>query len=311
MVQIPFCLYDAFSHQPFGGSQAGIISDAARLDGETRQLIASELGYPATCFVSDITGTSVSARFHSTKREYPMCGHGTVCLMTHLVETGRFDWQGQSSICIELQLPQTTTTAEIHRCEDGRPLVMLDIVPPKIRPFDADLKPLSELLGIKPKDFRADLPVELACGDFHHLVVPIAGLDAVGHIKPDFSALATYCLKNKIDTVTTFCSEVENSENALHVRDFCPAVGVDESAAAGTTNAALTTYLITNDRLKAGEDGMISIKSEQGLEIGRPSSILATASIRGSNIARMQIGGVATKVLDGHLYLPDYQVHDQ
>ncbi len=68
-MQIPFYLYDAFSHQPFGGSQAGIVSDAAKLDKQTRQLIASELGYPATCFIVSLEETSVCVRFHSTKKE--------------------------------------------------------------------------------------------------------------------------------------------------------------------------------------------------------------------------------------------------
>ena len=52
MIAVPFALYDAFSETAFGGSQAGIVSDAAKLDDETRRRIAKEFGAPATCFVT-------------------------------------------------------------------------------------------------------------------------------------------------------------------------------------------------------------------------------------------------------------------
>ena len=75
MATIPFALYDAFSDLAFGGSQAGLVSEAARLDADTRQRIASEIGAPATGFITASSEGSVSARFHSTRMEYPMCGH--------------------------------------------------------------------------------------------------------------------------------------------------------------------------------------------------------------------------------------------
>jgi predicted PhzF superfamily epimerase YddE/YHI9 len=48
MATIPFALYDAFSDTAFGGSQAGVVSDASGLDIETMQRIARELGAPPT-----------------------------------------------------------------------------------------------------------------------------------------------------------------------------------------------------------------------------------------------------------------------
>ena len=107
MATIPFALYDAFSDLVFGGSQAGLVSDAARLDADTRQRIANEIGAPATGFITDCSEGSISARFHSTKKEYPMCGHGTICMMTQMVEQGILNWNGGGSIDVELILPTT------------------------------------------------------------------------------------------------------------------------------------------------------------------------------------------------------------
>ena len=305
MATIPFALYDAFSDLVFGGSQAGLVSDAARLDADTRQRIANEIGAPATGFITACSAGSISARFHSTKKEYPMCGHGTICMMTQMVEQGILNWNGGDSIDVELILPTTSAAVEIHRRHDNRVLVMLDISPPVFRQDHLELERLAGLLGIGLEDCRQEWPLETATGDFIHLILPARDLAAIRCINPNFDGLARFCQEYKIDSVAVFCTEVERPGNTLHVRDFCPAVGVPESAAAGTTNAALTAYLVRHQIVKGNSDGQLVVESEQGHEIGRPSSIRSVVSIDDGSIVRLQVGGVATKVMDGQLYLPE------
>jgi len=305
MATIPFALYDAFSDLAFGGSQAGLVSDAARLDADIRQRIASEIGAPATGFITAGSEGSVSARFHSTRMEYPMCGHGTICLMTQLVEQGILKWNGTDRIEAEIIMPTTTAAVEIYRRHDDRALVMLDVNPPVFRQDKLDFERLAGLLGLGIEDYRPELPLETVTGDFVHLVVPVRSLAAMRRIKPRFEGIIQFCLEHKLDTVAVFCTEVEQPGNTLHVRDFCPAVGVPESAAAGTTNAALTAYLIRHEIVKENSDGQVIIEAEQGHEIARPSSIRSVVSIDDGGIARLQVGGIATKVMDGQLYLPD------
>ncbi len=300
----PFALYDAFSDIPFGGSQAAVIFNAAAIDADVRLQIAKEFALPATCFVSAYSENSVSARFQSTKREYPMCGHGTICLMTHMLEAGMFDWQGSDCINVSLDLPTTKTSVEIHRRRDGRPVVMLDISIPEFRQDRFDKNKLADLLGLVEESFDNNLPMETASGDFIHLVVPVKNLSTMRSIVPDFPGIKEFCENNGFETIACFCLGAELPDHHIHVRDFCPAVGVPESAAAGTTNAALTSYLIRHRLVKENGLEKINIKAEQGLEIKRPSSILSSVAIKDGQITRLQIGGVATKIADGNLILP-------
>lgn len=303
MVTVPFGLYDAFTDRAFGGSQAGVVSDAAWIDSATRLKIARELGFPATCFVSDCGKSSITVRFHSTEKEYPMCGHGTICLMTRMIEMGVLDWQGRERMDVQLCIDAATAAVEIYKRDDGRAIVMLDIQPPNFQNNAFDTQMLAELLGIKTDDYDKLLPIESACGDFIHLVVPISGLDAMHRIVPDFSGLKHFCLDNSIDTVAVFCREVIQSGYDIHVRDFSPAVGVAESAATGTTNAALTSYLIRHKLVPENNGEQLIILAEQGLEIDRPGSIRSVVMTKDGAINRLQVGGVATKILDGKLYL--------
>jgi PhzF family phenazine biosynthesis protein len=158
------------------------------------------------------------------------------------------------------------------------------------------------VLGLEADALESDLPLETARGDFVHLVVPLTGLDAMQSIQPDFNRMIEFCHAYGIETIAVFCTEVENTHNGIHVRDFCPAVGVSESAAAGTTNAALTSYLVRHE-LVPTESDVITVNAEQGLELGRPSSIQSRVTLTNQKIARLQVGGVATRVLDGHVYL--------
>jgi len=304
VIGLPFALYDAFSDTAFGGSPAGVVSDAVWLDADTRRRIAMEVGAPATGFVTACGGNTVSARFLSTVTELPMCGHGTLGLMTRMVELGAVNWNGGERIDVKLCLPSATAAVEIHRRDDGRPLVMLDIQPPRFRRDLLDFEKLARLLGLDIKDDRPEWPIETASGDFVHLVVPVKDLAAMRRISPDFAGLTQFCRDHGIETVVVFCLEVERPDHNLHVRDFCPAVGVPESAAAGTTNGALTSYLIRHGHLGENGEGRIIVQAEQGHEIGRRSSIRSVVSMNAGAIARLQVGGVATKVLDGHLQVP-------
>jgi len=233
-----------------------------------------------------------------------MCGHGTIALMTRMIETGTIGWNGNDRIDVELCLPDATTAVEIYRRDDDRALVMLDIPPPQFHPGDRNSKKLAELLGLNERDYRSELPLETASGDFIHLLVPVNNLAAMRRIEADFSGLITFCHEHAIQTIAVFCTEVEQPGYNLHVRDFCPAVGVPESAAAGTTNAALTSYLIRHGLVRGNADGQIVVLAEQGHEIDRPSSIRSVVSMSGDNIGRLQVGGVATKLIDGQLHLP-------
>lgn len=292
----------------FGGSQAGVVGDATSFDDEICQCIAKEIGAPATAFVLASGANSVSARFFSTVMELPMCGHGTVCLMTRLIEQGLLDWNDGERIVVQLSLPSGNAEVQIERRPDGRPMVMLDIRLPSFAIDAIDLERLAGLLGLSCDDYDPAKPVETARGDFVHLIVPIRDLAAMKRMEPDFPGLISFSRDHDVETVATFCTEVELPGNSLHVRDFCPAVGVWESSSAGTTNGALASYLIRHAIVQSNGDGQIVLTAEQGHEINRPSIIRSIARMRDGAIDRLQVGGVATKFIEGQLHLPDAEM---
>jgi trans-2,3-dihydro-3-hydroxyanthranilate isomerase len=301
VTDLPFAMYDAFTAVPYSGSQAAVVQNASAISPENRARIAREIGAPATSFVDAIDGNRVTVQFYSTVMELPMCGHGTICLMTRLIESGRLPCDEAGWQVAVLDLPKGDAKVEYRRNEVGGIDVMLEVAAPQFTPANLVLSELTQILGIDLSDISKDMPLEVASADFIHLCLPMRDLDAMRTLQPDFSALAKFCVSNGLDTVAAFSNEVVDQTCNLHVRDFCPAVGVAESAAAGTTNAALSTYLLRNGFVQTDSDGNVQILAEQGLELGRPSKVTTMIETKGESITRLQVGGVATRIIDGVL----------
>ena len=307
----PFASYDSFSSSIFGGSQAYVVSDASSIPHDLRQSIAKEFNAPATCFIDGTEGNTFSVQFFSTLTELPMCGHGTVGLMTRLDEMGLIDWRGQQQAEATLNISGTDAHIELQRQENGRIISMLGVNPPEFRVDEFDPANLAGILGITQDDLSADLPIETAVADFVHLIVPVKGISSMRSINPDFPAIVSFCKSIGVQTIATFSTETEVQESNIHVRDFCPAVGVAESAAAGTTNAALTGYLIRNNLIQPDRQGNIRVIAEQGMEINRPSTISTRAGMVDGRIAELKVGGIASKVTEGTLLLPQKMEMDE
>ena len=113
-------------------------------------------------------------------------------------------------------------------------------------------------------------------------------------IKPDFPAIISFCHEYGLQTLALFCTETEHPGKDIHVRDFCPAVGVYESAAAGTTNAAIAGYIFRHNLLKAQSSKVLEITAEQGLEIGKPSQIFSSLLLENTTIKKQLVSGIAT-----------------
>ena len=303
MTEYRSALFDAFSESSLGGSVAGMVADAGDLDPDRMQRIARELGAPATAFLIGLDDSRVDVRFFSTLTEYPMCGHGTVGLLTWLVERGVYALDGDRPRSVTLSTPAGTAPVEVRRREDGRTEVMLTLEAVDFEPSPVDPTEIAPVLGVEADAFAPGPPVELTRSEFTHVVAHIRDLAAMRAVTPDFGAIAARCRQLGVDTLALFTTETENTANTIHCREFCPAVGTPEAPASGTTNRALACYLLRHRLIQPPPEGEITMVAEQGYEMGRPSLIRTELSVAGGRPVKIRVGGVATKSMEGTLYL--------
>jgi trans-2,3-dihydro-3-hydroxyanthranilate isomerase len=98
-----------------------------------------------------------------------------------------------------------------------------------------------------------------------------------------------------------FANDGPAGEN-VYARMFAPSLGVAEDAATGSAAAALAGSLADVSPHRTGE---FAWRIEQGVAMGRPSLILASAEKRDGKVLRVRVGGTTVIVGDGHMTTPD------
>jgi trans-2,3-dihydro-3-hydroxyanthranilate isomerase len=302
-VKLDYAFYAAFSDQPFAGSQAAMVANAAGLDAGQMQQIATEFKAPATAFVTSVQDAHINVRFFSTQTEYPMCGHGTIALIPWLIERGDLEFSASRLNHYTLKTPagQARLTAVAESAETCR--VMLELAPASFDSLHIEPALLAELCGLNEDAINTTTPVALTQSDFVHLMIPVTHLSAFEKMAPNFSAIESFSRQHSIDTLMYFSTETVNSCHTVHCREFCPAVGTPEAPATGTTNRALACYLYQYGILSGIENGEKKIYSEQGYEMGRPGLIETGLTIENRQVRLCNVGGIATKVMQGELFL--------
>jgi trans-2,3-dihydro-3-hydroxyanthranilate isomerase len=119
----------------------------------------------------------------------------------------------------------------------------------------------------------------------------------------DASKLNTGVLNRVCDELGTACVhvftlETEQPESTVHVRVVSPLLGVPEDPATGSANGALGAYLVHHRAVEVTEPTTY-IVSEQGTEIGRPSTLHIEVDSRGDDITAVRVGGQVVLVAEG------------
>lgn len=295
MVERVFEVFNAFTRTNEGGSGAAMVADAADLTPETMQSIANRIGMPATCFITRMGEADLDVRFFSTQAEYGMCGHGTIAMTTWLIEREDYACEQDQPLMLNLHTPEKSAVIRAARLADGRISVLLDLDVAEVQPFDIGRAELATALGMGSDGIARSPSVDLTVSDFRSLMVPARDLAAMQGMQPYFAALADLSARFRLDTIAVFSMETEAADSDVHVREFAPILGTDESAATGTTNRALACYLYHHRLVAPDDSGHCTVLVEQGYEMGRPSQITTAFQVENGQITQISVGGIATR----------------
>jgi trans-2,3-dihydro-3-hydroxyanthranilate isomerase len=86
----------------------------------------------------------------------------------------------------------------------------------------------------------------------------------------------------------------------IRARMFAPLSGVPEDPATGSANCALAGLLAYSN---PQPNGSFSWRIAQGVEMGRPSTLIARAEKKDGVVQTTRIGGASILVSEGFLYL--------
>ncbi|AQQ52400.1 PhzF family phenazine biosynthesis protein [Planococcus lenghuensis] len=298
---LPYTLIDVFTDQPFGGNQLAVFQPEAELPKELMQKIARELNLSETVFLYPAANqeNTRKLRIFTPKMELPMAGHPTIGAAFVLADTAPgLPHTGMVSWMFEEQVGVLSVT--VHRKDGGTIRTeMKQPVPGFEEPFQ-DRQLAAHLLSVTEEDLHESRPVQTVSSGVPFLYIPLRSLDAVKRIsfrldvwEQQFSGLDIFA----------FATETVHSDSSVHSRMFAPAMGIPEDPATGAASGPLGAYLTRHGIIPFNDMGIARIRSEQGIELGRPSFIDITIAKSGNGIKEVTIGGQSVVIGKGEIYI--------
>lgn len=293
-----FYIVDAFTETLFGGNPAGVVILPDGSDFPSDEIMiktAAELRYSETAFIRRLNDTEFNIRYFTPAAEVDLCGHATIGSFKALLEGGYIK---DNSRYIN------HTMAGDLNIDIKNGFVLMDMASPvKINEISEDAA-LAELYGImgleygQQKEKGVTLLPQMVSTGLPDIMMPVADRDSLENISPDFKALSALSEKYQVVGVHAFTTDAEEG-TTCHVRNFAPLYDIDEEAATGTSNGALTYYGYLNGFVKSGDD----CRFVQGEKMDRPSVILSHIEDSGNGGCSIQVGGSGVILAEGDIKL--------
>ncbi|MFD6424607.1 PhzF family phenazine biosynthesis protein [Streptomyces sp. NPDC060198] len=274
-----YLLVDAFSAKPLYGNPVAVFLDAADLSADLMQRIAREMNLSETTFVlPPRQGGDAHIRIFTPVNELPFAGHPLLGTAVALGETRKQD-------ALRLETAMGIVPVELGD-DDGAVTVRMRQPHPVWEPYEHAAELLAAL-GVT----ASTAPVEVYRNGPRHVFVGLESVSALSALKPDHRALSRF------PDMAANCFAGEGTH--WRARMFSPAYGVVEDAATGSAAGPLAIHLARHGLAHYGQP----LEILQGVEMGRPSLMLATARGDGERVDSVEVGGHGVTAGRGTLFV--------
>ncbi|MER6569706.1 PhzF family phenazine biosynthesis protein [Streptomyces sp. NPDC001093] len=274
-----YIVVDAFARRPLEGNPVAVFFDAADLTAELMQRIAREMNLSEVTFVlPPEQGGDARIRIFTPVNELPFAGHpllGTAVALGHTLKRDR----------LLLETAMGVVPFQLHD-DEGIPAVRMEQPIPTWEPYEHRAE-LLEALGVA----ESTAPVEIYRNGPRHVFVGVDSVAALSALTPDHRALSRF------PDMAANCFAGDGTH--WRTRMFSPAYGVVEDAATGSAAGPLAIHLARHGLSAYGD----RLQILQGVEMGRPSLMLATADGAGDDVRSVQVGGHGAVAARGTLYV--------
>jgi trans-2,3-dihydro-3-hydroxyanthranilate isomerase len=290
---------DVFTDTAYSGNPLAVLPEAEGLTEVQMQRIAREFNLSETVFVRPPRnrGETHRLRIYTPATELPFAGHPNVGAALALAEEG---WpesefvfgQGVGPVRVSLRQHKQLRSAWLWAAK----LPELGPSPP---PVDA----LAALVSLRPTDMLAGKwgPAAVSAG-IPYLVIPVRDAATLARAELDMNRWREI-LKDWWANQVYVVAPLDGPQGTLYrARMFAPSLGFLEDPATGAAATAFPGWLVP--RLGA-TDGVLTVTVEQGVEMGRTSTIGIEVELSGGLITVVRVGGTAVSVATGTIRIPD------
>jgi trans-2,3-dihydro-3-hydroxyanthranilate isomerase len=290
MRRFSFVTVDVFTEHRFGGNPLAVFPDAHGLSDAEMQALAAEFNLSETTFVlpADDAANTARVRIFNRRTEMPFAGHPNVGTGWVLAQHGH----AKNGL---LRFEEIAGLVEV-RVEAG--LVTIAAPQPLSLGAEMPVDLLAGCVGLRDGDVIVAAHRPLLASVGNSFVIAEVTAAALAKASPDigrFRAAARAYTAAGAGRLPLYLYAHEGQR--LRTRMFSPLSGTIEDAATGSAATPLAALLLS---LGAETESRYDIL--QGVEMGRPSRLLATARRTADGI-RASVGGHCVPVLKGEVSL--------
>jgi trans-2,3-dihydro-3-hydroxyanthranilate isomerase len=298
MPEYEFVTVDVFAEERFGGNPLAVFPDARGLTDAQMQALAREFNLSETTFVlppKDPRHTA-QVRIFTPRHEMPFAGHPNVG--TGTVLAWRMEQPPEHLVFEEL-----AGIVRVHpqHGPDGA-VTGARISAPHSLQFGASVPAMTvaDCIGLPEASIAGSLhdPVVASVGA-PFVIAELIDLGSLAAAEPDIAAFRDGAerIPDLMDRFNLLLYvRIGGDATRLATRMFAPLSGVFEDPATGSANAALAALLTS---LAPGEDVDLHYDIVQGVEMGRPSRLFASARKTAEGPVEATIAGDCVKVMRG------------
>jgi trans-2,3-dihydro-3-hydroxyanthranilate isomerase len=298
-VKYRYYICDVFTETRFGGNQLAVLPQAVGLSAQQMQEIAREFNFSETTFVFPArAGHTRHVRIFTPAREIPFAGHpniGTAFVLASAGELGEI----KSSLTVTFEEEGGLVSIKIH--ESGGKVASCELTAPQSLSFGKTLpvELVAAAISIDSKEIvtKTHGP-QVASVGLPFIFVELRDRSVLERARISISGFEALAAQDLMPDVFLYTRGTDGFD--IRARMFAPLSGVPEDPATGSANCALAGLLA---HYSQDANGSFSWRIAQGVEMGRPSTLIARAEKRDGVIQTTRIGGAAILVSEGTIYL--------
>jgi trans-2,3-dihydro-3-hydroxyanthranilate isomerase len=288
-----YFICDVFTDTRFGGNQLAVLPEAAGLSDQRMQQVAREFNFSETAFVlPPERGHARRVRIFTPAVEVPFAGHpniGTAFVLATMGAFGPID----GSITITFEEKAGLVPITIRRRE-GR--LWCELSAPERLSLGKTVaaETLASAVSLDPKDVVATThPPQVVSVGLPFLVAELVNRAALARARVNAAGFDAIAAQGITPDVHLYARSADDFD--IRARMFAPFDGVPEDPATGSANCALAGLLSHYGHA----DGTVSWRIAQGVEMGRPSVLEASAEKRDGVVVATRVGGASVLVSEG------------
>jgi trans-2,3-dihydro-3-hydroxyanthranilate isomerase len=294
-----YYICDVFTETRLGGNQLAVLPHADGLSAQQMQQIAREFNFSETTFVfPPKAGHTRHVRIFTPVREIPFAGHPNVGTAFVLASIGEFG-EIKPSLTVTFEEDAGLVSVAINE-SDGK-IASCELTAPQSVSFGktlpVDLVAAAVSMDVTDIVTKTHGP-QVASVGLPFITVELRARSVLARARISMSGFEALAAQDVMPDVYLYTNANDGFD--IRARMFAPLSGVPEDPATGSANCALAGLLAYSN---PQPNGSFSWRIAQGVEMGRPSTLIARAEKKDGVVQTTRIGGASILVSEGFLYL--------